>query len=281
MVVLYNPDHTVPRNLESYIVSVDCLYAVDNSDEPDESVLAEINKFENVIYVSLGGNLGIAAALNTGARMATEAGYEWLLTMDQDTRVVQDIVRIMGACLASYRKQDIGIISSRYTAKELYVEKKGRRFNEMMATITSGNLLNLQVYKKTGPFLEKLFIDQVDHEYCMRLRQNGYKVIQANLTMLDHHMGNKKKHIIGNSSHYNPIRRYFITRNRFYVAWMYRKRFPRFFWYESLAFLKELAIIVFFENNKLAKFRSIWLGFVDFKNNNFERRLSDLEPRQR
>lgn len=281
MVVLYNPDATVTENIKSYIGSIDHLYAVDNSDEPDEMILSEIKSLENVTYLSLNGNHGIAAALNTAARMANDAGYEWMLTMDQDTRVNQNIVRIMSACLDLYRKQDIGIISSRYTSVDRYVEKRGEQFNEMLATITSGNLLNLQVYKKVGPFMEKLFIDQVDHEYCMRLKLNNYKVIQANRAMLDHHMGNKRKHMIGHCSHYNPVRRYFITRNRFYVTWKYRKQFPKFYRYEFLTFLKELVKIVLFEENKLAKFRNIWLGFIDFVNNNFDRSLSDLKLRSR
>ncbi len=281
VVVLYNPDSSVPENLKTYIDSTGRMYAVDNSDKPDEKVISTIREFENLTYVPLNGNKGIAAALNTAARMASEAGYEWLLTMDQDTRASTDIVRIMLTSLAIYPKSSIGIISSRYTPKNVYVKRKGSDFNEMMATITSGNLLNLDAYKKTGPYLEKLFIDQVDHEYCMRLGKKGYKIIQANHAVLDHRMGEKKAHMIGYCSHYNPMRRYFITRNRLYVARLYLKEYPWFACYELLTFLKEIIKILLYEDKKNEKFRSIILGILDFLNNKFDRDLVDLEPEKR
>ncbi len=277
VIVLYNPDNTVPENISSYIDFIDQLYAVDNSDNPDESVLSAIKDNVKITYISMHGNHGIGKALNTAAGMATDAGYKWLLTMDQDTAVSGNIVAIMAFCLKYYSRNDIGIIASRYTNRDLYVEKKFGEFNEMLATISSGNLLNLNVYKKAGPFMEKLFIDQVDHEYCMRLRKAGYKIIQANNALLMHNLGSKEKHTFGYCTHHNLVRRYFITRNRFYVAWMYRNDFPRFYRHELLSFIKEILKILFFEKNKLAKYKNILLGFMDFKNNNFNRPLSDLE----
>lgn len=281
MVVLYNPDQTVSGNIRTYHPYIDQVYAMDNSDHPDETRLSAIRKIENSIYVSLNGNHGIGAALNLAARMAVAAGYQWLLTMDQDTRVSENIIAIMASCLKQYHKNEIGMIACRYALRDVYVEKKGAYFNEMLVTITSGSLLNLQAYEKTGPFMEKLFIDQVDHEYCMRLKKNKYKVIQANHALIDHHMGDKKKHIIGYCPHYNPVRRYFITRNRFHVAWLYRKDFPRFYRYELLSFIKELIRIICYEKNKLLKFRNIVLGLIDFKNDNFNRSLNELHERHR
>ena len=279
MVVLYNPDQTVSGNIRTYHPYIDRLYAADNSDRPDETILSAIRKIEDSIYIPLNGNHGIGAALNLAARMAIASGYQWLLTMDQDTRVSGNIIAMMARGLRQYRKHEIGMIACRYTHRDLYVEKKGPHFNELLVTITSGSLLNLQAYQKTGPFMEKLFIDQVDHEYCMRLKKNHYKVIQANDAVLDHHMGNKKKHAIGYCPHYNPVRRYFITRNRFFVAWMYRKEFPRFYRYEMFSFIKELAGILIYENDKYSKLRNIVLGFIDFKNNNFGRNLNELREK--
>ena len=275
-IVLYNPDSSVLDNIATYIDYIDKLYAVDNSDDPDLKILSMIKKMTKVIYVPLSGNLGVGKALNTAATIASDQRYQWLLTMDQDTKVSDNIVDTMLKCLNHYKKDEIGIISSRYTHKNLYVEKQGHQYNELFATITSGNLLNLKNYQTVGPFLEKLFIDQVDHEYCMRLRKNGYKVIQANNAFIHHKMGNKKKHILGNCTHYNSVRRYFITRNRFYVVWLYKNDFPEFYRYELITFLKELVKIFFYEKDKLKKYRNIILGFLDFKNNNFDRKLWEL-----
>ena len=39
--------------------------------------------------------------------------------------------------------------------------------------MTSGNLLNLKIAEKIGDFEEKLFIDEVDHDYCYRIRRKA------------------------------------------------------------------------------------------------------------
>ena len=196
--------------------------------------------------------------------------------MDQDTRISRNILPAMASCLTQYPGYDIGMITCRYTAKDLYVEKKGNRFNELLVAITSGSLLNLPAYRHTGPFMEKLFIDQVDHEYCLRLKKNRYKIVQANEAVMDHNIGEKRKQVIGYCSHHNPVRRYFITRNRFYVAWMYRKDYPRFYRHEMLSFFKELAGIILYETHKGLKLRNIVIGMADFMNSRFDRSLSEL-----
>ena len=52
--------------------------------------------------------------------------------------------------------------------------------------MTSGSFLNLKVYKEAGPFVDKLFIDYVDFEYCLRLKKKGFKIYKLNNTYMQH-----------------------------------------------------------------------------------------------
>ena len=103
--------------------------------------------------------------------------------------------------------------------------------------MTSGNLVNLDAFRQVGPFMDELFIDSVDHEYCIRLQINGYKVIQLNGVLLEHTLGERRKHLFiyplnffkKNKSivsykivnNHNYIRKYYMVRNRLYVSRKY------------------------------------------------------------
>jgi hypothetical protein len=78
---------------------------------------------------------------------------DWLLTMDQDTGVSDHVVGKMLQCLDDYDRDDIGIICAKYADQNRYVEKNNKKYTELLVTITFGNLLNLKMYGKAGPFL--------------------------------------------------------------------------------------------------------------------------------
>lgn len=44
--------------------------------------------------------------------------------------------------------------------------------------------------------MNDLFIDSVNHEYCLRLQKNGYKVIQLNTAIFEHNLGNRTEHFL-------------------------------------------------------------------------------------
>ena len=71
VVVLYNPDENVKKNIKSYINSVDVVYAVDNSSQDNSENFSD----DKIVYLSNGDNMGIAYALNVGAKKAIEDGH--------------------------------------------------------------------------------------------------------------------------------------------------------------------------------------------------------------
>lgn len=267
VVVLYNPTDTVIDTISSYIQQVKLLYVVDNSTTKNPAAIQKLRELTNVIYVDQQGNKGIAAALNRGARLAIADGFRFLLTMDQDTKLKSDFISDLSQRLNEDDVDQIGIIAPRY---DRLPKKKPGRFEKILFTMTSGNILNLDAFNKTGPFLEELFIDHVDHEYCLRLNQNGFKIIQMNDVEIDHRPGSITRLFFKDvlfSSH-SPQRLYYFCRNGFYVANRYRKTFPAFRYRFYKLMLKEICKIPF-EKNRIVRIQMLIKGYFDYKSGTF------------
>jgi rhamnosyltransferase len=268
VVILYNPQIAALDNIGTYIDQIDKLFVVDNSDIVDSQVVQSLQKRKNVIYIWNQQNLGIARALNIGAMNAIRDGYEYLLTMDQDSNAPAGMVAGLLKCLQTHDFSTVGILSPFHVTRNVPPPNK-TGCSEVLVVMTSGNLLNLRIFDTVGPFMEDLFIDCVDHEYCLRLRQNGYKVIQSNVTLLAHDLGDIRIHSFMNvkfaATHHSALRRYFITRNRFYVMNKYKSQFPDYYLQQRTAFRRELLGIILFEKQKTKKMWSIIKGYLDYR----------------
>lgn len=265
MVTLYNPEKENINHVKDYIEEVDVVYLIDNSSK-DNSQLIPKNK--KIRYIANLENLGIASALNQAANLAIEAGYEWLLTMDQDSRLEKSALKKMKAYIDENIVSDVGIISP-YHNVETNVKKNDVEIEERVEVMTSGNLLNLDLFKKVGGFKDWLFIDSVDIEYCFNLRKNGYKVLRMNNVIMQHQLGNTRVHKIlwkrFICSYHNATRRYYMVRNMLYVTKMYRKYFPGYCRYLKRVQRGQVRYILLFENDKLNKLKMMFKGFRDYK----------------
>ncbi len=267
-VILYNPTDDLIYNIHHYLKDVDIVYAVDNSDQDDPGREAKLKAIEKVRYVRNKGNLGIANALNKAADLAIRDGYDFLLTMDQDSKVTQDMIDKMLECIGSENFDDIAIITPFHLYRSIEYTLRSQPCEHVLTTMTSGNLLNLQAYQIIGPFLDDLFIDFVDHEYNLRSALKNFKIIRANRAILEHSLGNItihkfiKKIVTGNHS---PIRRYYSYRNKFFLRDRYKNNFPEFFhkFYISIAY--EVILILLFEHDKIHKLKMMFKGYIDYR----------------
>ena len=271
IVVLYEPTREVLRNIQSYIMQVKQLFIVDNSENADSQIVEKIKKINNAEYIGLNENIGIAAALNIGAKRAIEGGYEYLLTMDQDSYASPHMVLKL---LDVFSHHSMVGISAAFPVNKLFTKlPTDDKIHKIDVVITSGNLINLKAYSKVGSFLNKLFIDYVDFEFCFRLRSKGYNIFINNAAILSHSVGELKKWRLFGISYYStnhpPIRLYYRTRNRFYVRNLYYKEFTSFFMHDLWTFTKEIIKIILVESNKLEKLKMIIGGYKDYQRNIF------------
>jgi len=270
VIVLYNPSiNEIIQNLSLIIDQVDKIYLVDNSDiSINESIF---NHYKSVLYISNGGNKGIANALNVGADFAIKDKYKWLLMLDQDSKVPANMIIEMLSFYEKHQSFNIGIIAPNVKLfnEHLPKIKNNEEYIEVTTAITSGSLLNLEVYKKVGNFDENLFIDQVDHEYCLRLKLNNYKTIFLQNICIEHKLGDTfevklfGKHFVYVTNH-NYMRRYYMTRNSLYIYSVYKHYFPKISKTIRNNIIKDFLKIIIFEKNKRKKIKSIYFGMKDF-----------------
>jgi rhamnosyltransferase len=278
-VILYNPHQNFIENILLYLHDIERLYVIDNSDQFPQDYKSRLSHNDKIVYLDNKSNIGIAAALNIAAHLAIRDGYEFLLTMDQDSKVTPGMIKAMLKCLDSVDLSRVGILSpvQVYTSyKKISYDKP---CEEILTTMTSGSLLNLTAYRVTGPFLDKLFIDYIDHEYCMRLKTNGFKTVQANNAVLEHPLGSIteyrllwKRFALGN---HPPLRRYYITRNKFYLYDHYKKIFPDYFRHFFTYLAYEILTILLYENNKVYKLRMIVKGYLHNRHGVYGKYSSD------
>ncbi|MHB8209517.1 glycosyltransferase family protein, partial [Mucilaginibacter sp.] len=191
----------------------------------------------------------------------------WLLTMDQDSKFeVGEFSRLIQYTI-NLDDKTTGLVSPFHKTK-ISVEPK-TEIDEVLTTMTSGNLISLYAWKAIGGFDEDYFIDAVDWDYCMRLTSNNFKVIRLNTVHLNHNLGNVTRHTAFSRKdvmvlNYNSIRRYYITRNKLMIIAKYRKLYPGFSKGVFKSLFRDLRHIVLYEKGKLKKLGAMAAGLSDF-----------------
>lgn len=265
VIVFYNPSDNNIKHIKTYKKIIDKFYIIDNSDDE----IVRIKSDSKIKYIKYKENKGIAYALNDAATRAYEDGYKWLLTLDQDSLITKENIEGMLEYLIKHQKdKKIGLVSP-YQDVGMNDMPPKKEAEDIIEIMTSGNIINLEVYKKIGGFKDWLFIDCVDTDYCMNLHKNGYKVIRLNRIVMKHNLGDRTFHKlfgkIYDCSNHSPIRRYYIIRNNLYIRDMYNDLFPEYC--EKLIRIQKGQIkrIIVFEKNKLQKLKMSLKGYRDYK----------------
>lgn len=275
-VILYGADESVSRNIEHLIPHVDFLMLIDNT-EPSLSFLGllEARYSEKIIVVANNENFGVARALNQAAAYGCANHYAWLLTMDQDSVFAEGALTLMKS-FCEHADEKTGIVAPFHRTPKSADPNIKEDYTNLRITMTSGNLLNLNAYEGCGPFEEKLFIDSVDHEYCLRLRKKGYRVVRVNKAILFHALGDivyyKFLFFRFKTTNHSATRRYYIARNRLYVMMRYASFDFKFFRRELGQYIKDFLRVIFLERQKVEKLMAIGHGTFDFLRGRFGRR---------
>ena len=264
-VTFYNPTKENIDNISSYIKLVDKVYVVDNSSEDNKEMLPNNKK---IVYIANNENLGVATALNIAAKQAVKDDFEWLLTMDQDSKFNGDNLEKMINYILMHDCKNIGLISPWHVIKT-GVKKPDKDIEDVVEVMTSGNIINLKAYEKIGGYKDWLFIDGIDFDYCMNLNVNGYKVRRLNYCELEHELGDIKiVHLLGRDfvcSNHNYIRRYYMSRNNHYIYDMYHDAFPDYCNMILSGLDGQFRNILAFEKDKYRKIRNMQRGYNDYK----------------
>lgn len=270
VVVLFEPPDGVLLNIDSYRHQVDSVVVVDNSTRLDASLQRGLGE-RGVELISLGGNRGIATALNVGCRRLLEVGYEWALTMDQDSTAPAAFVERLGRCTDHAGSGDIAVIAPMWDREGAPPVEPGEGCSELLVANTSGSLLRLAAFEQLGDFRDDFFVDQVDNEFCLRARRNGLRVVQRRDTILLHRMGNLRR-VRGfgfSVMDYSPLRRYYQVRNTLQVCREYGDEFPEWVDYEVRKWRRELVKLILAEPRRIHKIVMMFRGWWDYRRGRF------------
>ncbi len=266
VVIAFYPDiEKLVFNVSTFIRHIDILFIYFNSEVPKEDIkkLREVSPKIELIFNQ--ENKGIAASLNLSALRALSLGYAWLLTMDQDSYFPVNTFFEMFGQQNCHRAAIFSPNSGLTAGSE---EEKQELAEEVLHVITSGNLLNLEIWKTLGGFEEKLFIDEVDNDYCLRAVSMGYKIISFKNCPLVHELGKNKEVFFLFKKYtiitHSPIRAYYIFRNNFYMFNKYKKSFPAFVRLRKRILIKDFIKILLFSSERIRNFKYIYRGIRDY-----------------
>lgn len=267
-IVLYNPDiERLLQCLQAVVMQCDKIYLVDNNSKNINEILESIEIYQTCTLIQNSDNKGIAAALNQIMENAEIEGIEWVLTLDDDSVCDENLIEKLWSRI---EYPSAGIICPIAVDDKIsrfrYEESTTGECQEIESCITAGSLTNVKVWRKCGGFDEKMFIDFVDIEYCTRLRECGYKIIQVKDTCVHQQYGN----VTGTISffgktfslfNYSPIRIYYSVRNQIYYMRKHKESINVF--NQVLFLIGYIGKRIVFEKNRLNSIAAVFRGIRD------------------
>lgn len=279
VIVSYFPTSTLVENVVCLLPQVDHIVIIDNGSTTPESkqILNQFIHYPKVSVHYCGENLGVAAALNIGARLASAQGYHWLATFDQDSTAPSAYIdRLFSALDACPYAAKVALVSPKYQDKvcePVYIKSYATRnpndlpFAPIDITMTSGNLVRVAAIVDVGFFDDSFFIDFLDYEFCLRLGTSGYELIEAQNVTLMHRCGDRTTHRLlwrlVRTTNYPPWRRYYSMRNRVTVYRRYWLKRPLWVLKDAWSPIRDVLAILLFEQNAAAKVGAMLRGAWD------------------
>ena len=268
-ITLFFPSNNELEALLSYAPVFDKIYVYDNTDSIDEQIsnsefFANTEKFE---YFSDCKNFGLSVAFNSMCKTATLNNSDYICLLDQDSIISNSSLIKMMSHINSAEDNSVGI----YTPEIIYrsdlrnpasARSRKTENQELNWAITSGSFIHLDTFNLTEGFDENYFIDRLDYDYCLQIRELGYKIIRIKNTFLFQQLGSKTRFLGISVSEHNALRHYYVFRNRLYFY--HSKHFS----YLNMLIVTLLSIRHVFsiiaESNSLEKLLILRRSMVDY-----------------
>lgn len=238
VVAAYHPGAELDHNIDVLLEQVAGVIVVDDGSHVARRLLRTRAGLD---IVDLDQNRGIATALNVGVQEAMNRyASQWILTMDQDSRLGRDYVQ---RALTTAREAAAAGIRIACVSAEFHngrrIRMRGTRagFSLLFDAMTSGSLIPRQVLEKTGGFEEALVIDAVDTEFNLRTWSSGLVQLAGAGCNLGHELGERRPlRVLGwqprvrghllEIYYHSPLRTYYMVRNNLTIWRRWHRRFP-------------------------------------------------------
>jgi rhamnosyltransferase len=220
-----------------------------------------------------GENLGLAKALNAIIDVFRASTSQYLFLFDQDSRISDGYIDGMINEFQSIASVDHSIVC----LAPILIDTKHRGTSSTNAipssthsictayptAATSGCLFTQVSFSAVGLMDENLFIDGIDHDWCLRAWMRQCSIYFSTKMTLSHNMGDSfiKYGASLKPIHSNTVRHYYIVRNSVYmISW---KSFP--IGWNLLEILKTIRRVVGYpmlSGNKILSLRMVMLGIL-------------------
>jgi rhamnosyltransferase len=271
VIVSFNGASSLVETVNAVRKQVDILVIVDNGSNPETMATLKIIESDGLSIIWLEKNYGIAYALNRGVEKLISHGVKWVITFDQDSLPHENMIENMVGFINTNKNTYENIMS--VSPRILYDDSKITNLNEdsygiCSTVITSGNMVNIKVFKEIGFYDEDLFIDSVDFDFCLRIRLAGYLIFRVDSAILNHNLGTSVKHTVAgmsfNTYSHSSLRRYYMIRNHLYLQKKYLSCFPLFFLKKNLFILLLFIQILLLESDKISNIKMLFIGIKHY-----------------
>lgn len=220
--------------------TVDYCVLVDNTERGTVWLAAELE----AVFNSEAGfhccspmkNLGIAAAQNLALEHIYQnfSDHDHVIFFDQDSQINTQLPRELAQRFEQLNQREpVAAVGPSFideqkgfTYPQLEWSQRGvfQHFvpdaeqdqQKVCALISSGMLSNVQRLKQIGSFDNKLFMDYVDIDWCLRAQHQGFGLYLIPAINMQHSIGSKSVRVLGRDlSIHSPLRRYYMLRNSF------------------------------------------------------------------
>jgi GT2 family glycosyltransferase len=160
--------------------------------------------FAEEVYVSAPENAGLVHAYNAGLKMAMEEGFEWLLTLDQDTSLPEEFLAELarGIALVEGDPQVAAIVPQmrgagralspyrfRWGAFPVYIPRGSTGVPDCtIYSLNSASLLRVSALRQIGGYDPRFWLDASDHAIFHTLAAHGKRVYVAGGIQVEHHL---------------------------------------------------------------------------------------------
>jgi rhamnosyltransferase len=158
--------------------------------------------------------------------------------------------------LPFYEIDNVGITGPVYQISKVNEEQT---YSEVKYLIQSCSVIRIDLFNIIGLFNEKLFIDSLDFDFCLRTLLADFKIIRCNNVIINHTIGSYKNILGIKITIHNSLRNYYIARNHRFLTIKYFSDFPLFIVKKNILFLIHIFKVVILENNR-EKIISLYKG---------------------
>jgi rhamnosyltransferase len=271
-IVSFNPDSEILDVLEAAARQSPSVFVIDNNScGITRQRLARACRQLHATLIVNSENRGVAGALNQAAELAMNQGYGWMLILDQDSVPPANLVAMLMSEAGNASVGGEVAILCPLTVDSDWKQRQLRTGTPSLRPVESawnaGSIIRLAAWKAVQGYDEGLFVDYVDHDFCFKCRQNGWKIVQAQDVVMIHSPGNPTRHRLlwkrPLTSNHSALRRYYIARNRILFYRRYWHFAPRWIAHDVYCFAKEVVAMIIYESDRLSKFEAVRGGIID------------------